>query len=223
MVRIHIQPESVLKIETQHIFALTALLFLVESCAFIFPGNANFLIVTAAIRTLDLAAISAFIYYFKLNRLFFNKKLFLQGIVQGILVSGAVGVLFFASFFLIIFFLNFNLINLLNSNTLDGEKLFLLIVAGGIISPVAEEFFFRGFIYKYLRQYNSIFFAVVSSSLIFALFHLNAGYMPVIQFAGGIFFALAFELSKNIYVPVTIHITGNIFIFTAPFINKFIF
>jgi len=81
-----------------------------------------------------------------------------------------------------------------------GVLLFLL--AG----PVAEELFFRGYIYGFLRQTFGISLSVAASALVFALMH---GSWAVPQMAGGIVFALAYEYSRNLWVPVGLHIGAN--------------
>jgi membrane protease YdiL (CAAX protease family) len=56
--------------------------------------------------------------------------------------------------------------------------LILFFIVGGIIAPVAEELFFRGILYGFLRRWGVI-VALVLSTLIFVLCHpINSG-IPV--------------------------------------------
>jgi len=87
----------------------------------------------------------------------------------------------------------------------------LLFLVGGLIGPVAEEICFRGILYTYLRRWG-ILLAVISSTAIFAALHAPHG-IPVTQVAGGLVFALAFEKSRNLMVPIVIHALGNLAIF----------
>ena len=89
----------------------------------------------------------------------------------------------------------------------------LFFLVGGIISPVTEELFFRGVIYGFLRRWGAA-SAVVFSSLAFVLAHHTAFTgLIFIQFTGGIVFASAYEIEKNLMVPVTLHVLGNLAIF----------
>ncbi len=99
-------------------------------------------------------------------------------------------------------------------------ELILYFVVGGMVAPVAEELFFRGVIYGFFRQWG-IWFAVVASTLVFALFH-TTGQMPVTQLVGGLVFAIAYEHKKSLATPVLIHMLGNISIFTLslPWVQK---
>lgn len=88
----------------------------------------------------------------------------------------------------------------------------LFFFVGGIIAPVAEEICFRGILYTFFRQWGII-TALVASTAIFAGLHLPHG-IPVTQIVGGIVFAVAYETSGNLMVPITIHCLGNLAIFT---------
>lgn len=91
-------------------------------------------------------------------------------------------------------------------------QILLFLLIGGVIGPLAEEIFFRGILYGYLRRWG-VFAAVSVSTLLFVLPHLTGGNLPVTQLVGGIVFALAYEKEKNLMVPITIHCLGNLAIF----------
>jgi membrane protease YdiL (CAAX protease family) len=91
-------------------------------------------------------------------------------------------------------------------------SIFFYLLIGGVIGPLAEEIFFRGIVYGYLRRWG-VFAAVAVSTLLFVLPHLTGGNLPVTQIVGGIVFALAYEKEKNLMVPITIHCLGNLAIF----------
>jgi membrane protease YdiL (CAAX protease family) len=89
----------------------------------------------------------------------------------------------------------------------------LFFIVGGIIAPVAEEIFFRGLIYGFLRRWGFP-LAFVISTLLFVLVHpMNRG-IPFTQIVGGLLFAAAYELEGNLLVPITLHGLGNLAIFT---------
>jgi membrane protease YdiL (CAAX protease family) len=94
-----------------------------------------------------------------------------------------------------------------------GSKLILFFVVGAVIGPLAEEIFFRGILYGFLRRWG-VFFAVAMSTLLFVLPHSYGHLIPITQVIGGILFAIAYEIEKNLLVPITIHVLGNLAIFT---------
>jgi len=89
----------------------------------------------------------------------------------------------------------------------------IYLLIGGVIGPLAEEIFFRGILYGYLRRWG-IYTAVTVSTLLFVLPHLAGSILPVTQLVGDIVFALAYEKEKNLMVPITIHCLGNLAIFS---------
>ncbi len=98
----------------------------------------------------------------------------------------------------------------------QGE-LILFFIVGGIISPVAEELFFRGIVYGFVRRWGVI-AAVTLSTLAFVLAHPTGSGIPLPQITGGVLFAAAYEKEGNLLVPITIHILGNIAIFSLSLI-----
>jgi membrane protease YdiL (CAAX protease family) len=95
---------------------------------------------------------------------------------------------------------------------LKPVQIVLLFCIGGIIGPLAEEIFFRGILYSFFRRWG-IFAALLISTLVFVLIHPVRG-PAVTQAVGGILFGVAFEVEKNLMVPITIHALGNMTIFT---------
>lgn len=91
--------------------------------------------------------------------------------------------------------------------------LLFFFVVGGIIGPVAEEMFFRGMLYGYFRSWG-MWPALLLSTAVFVLAHAIFHRIPLPQIVGGILFAIAYEKEKNLMVPITIHVLGNLAIFT---------
>jgi hypothetical protein len=60
---------------------------------------------------------------------------------------------------------------------------------------VAEEIFFRGLIYGYLRRWG-FWPALALSTLIFTLLHTGAAGILLPQIVGGLVFAAAYEIEK---------------------------
>jgi membrane protease YdiL (CAAX protease family) len=95
----------------------------------------------------------------------------------------------------------------------DTGQLIAFFLVGAIIAPVAEEIFFRGILYGFFRKWG-VPAAIILSTLLFVLPHISGRAVPVTQIVGGILFAVAYEVEKNLLVPITIHILGNLAIFT---------
>ncbi len=125
--------------------------------------------------------------------------------VFGILVAIAGGGLFLSGI---------NPLEMLSSPIpFKGRELILFFITGGLVAPVAEEIFFRGILYGYMRRF-SIPLAVAMTTLVFALCHARNAGIPLFQIVGGLVFALAFERSKSIAAPVIIHSLGNLALFS---------
>ena len=93
----------------------------------------------------------------------------------------------------------------------------LLFLVGGFIGPVAEEIFFRGLIYGYLRRWG-FWPALALSTAVFALLHAGAGGVPIVPMVGALVFATAYEIEKKLLVPITIHVLGNLTLFSLPYV-----
>jgi len=94
------------------------------------------------------------------------------------------------------------------------NDLFFFLMVGGIISPVAEEIFFRGMLYGYFRRWG-VWAALLLSTAVFVMAHAIFHRVPLPQIVGGILFAVAYEKEKNLMVPITIHVLGNLAIFAV--------
>jgi membrane protease YdiL (CAAX protease family) len=139
------------------------------------------------------------------------------GLKKGLLWSGIFGAI--ASITCVgLFAASINPLTLLKSplptQTMD---LVLFFFVGGIIGPVAEEFFFRGILYGFLRRWGVV-VALVLSTLIFVFCHPVSHGIPVTRLVGGLLFALAYEIGGSLIVPITIHTLGNLAIFTISLI-----
>jgi len=87
----------------------------------------------------------------------------------------------------------------------------LFFLVGGWVAPLAEEICFRGVLYTFFRRWG-VWVALIVSTAVFVALHSVHG-LPVTQVVGGIVFALAYETSRNLMVPLTIHVLGNTAIF----------
>jgi membrane protease YdiL (CAAX protease family) len=94
----------------------------------------------------------------------------------------------------------------------------LFFIVGGLIGPLTEELFFRGLLYGFFRRWGAP-AAILLSTLAFVLAHPVFPAIPVTQVVGGILFALAYEVEKNLMAPVTIHVLGNMAIFALSLLS----
>jgi membrane protease YdiL (CAAX protease family) len=93
----------------------------------------------------------------------------------------------------------------------------LLFLVGGLIGPVAEEIYFRGMVFGGLRRWG-FWPALALSTLMFSLLHAGGPGLPLTQIVGGLVFAVSYEIEKTLIVPITIHVLGNLAIFTLPLV-----
>jgi len=101
------------------------------------------------------------------------------------------------------------------------QALILFFLVGGIISPVAEEIFFRGLLFGFFRRWG-VTPAVVLSTILFVLPHLRKGAIPITQMVGGVVFAAAYEKEKSLAAPIIIHSLGNLTIFSLSLMPQLI-
>ena len=81
---------------------------------------------------------------------------------------------------------------------------FLIAFLAVILAPISEEFLFRAFLYRSLKNYISPALAAVITSLIFAGMHFNwLSFLPL--FLLGIWLCLTYEKTGNIFVPIMLH------------------
>lgn len=95
------------------------------------------------------------------------------------------------------------------SEVIYSGGLFMEIVSAVIAAPILEELFFRGMIYKRLRDMINVKAAVVVSALFFGAFHGNLVQF-VYAFIIGLMLAYVYEKFKTIWAPVIFHIGANL-------------
>lgn len=87
---------------------------------------------------------------------------------------------------------------------------FLLAFIGiGILAPIGEEMFFRGFVHTNLTDHFSFGWRVFISSLIFSLGHYDSIGVIATSFVMGVFLAIAYEKSKSLWFSIGMHIVNN--------------
>lgn len=81
----------------------------------------------------------------------------------------------------------------------------LAFVSAAIISPIYEEIFYRGFLYRWFRTRYGLWIAVLLSSFVFTIVHIPTYNVMPVNFISGIIFALAYERTNSIWPAVLIH------------------
>lgn len=202
-------------------YTVSIILFvLVELSGFFLIKILSPLITTAVLRGIQLMLFLIICNKIKLTNFFFGYKPY-KATLNALLILFFSGATFLITILTAKYFFNFHILKLMLFKLPKNYS--LLLLAGGIIGPVAEEFLFRGIIYNLIIKKQNKHIAVLLSALIFSFFHLGRTGLPVIQFAGGIIFAYSYSYSKNLISPIIIHCTGNIAIFSIPFFYKIFF
>ncbi|WP_376766231.1 CPBP family intramembrane glutamic endopeptidase [Bacillus haikouensis] len=77
---------------------------------------------------------------------------------------------------------------------------------------------YRGFLYPTIRNTFGIKKAILLSSLIFSLVHLPSLDILPVNFINGIVFALLYERTNSIYVPIIAHALFNFCLITLVYL-----
>lgn len=84
----------------------------------------------------------------------------------------------------------------------------------GAVSPLAEEFLFRGIIFEQIKSFTRPFAAVILSAVVFGIYHGN-GVQLAYGTILGVVLAQAYQVSGRFFVPVVLHGVLNILVFLA--------
>ncbi len=88
---------------------------------------------------------------------------------------------------------------------------FLTLLGAGILAPMAEELFFRGALFTWFRGRFNFSVALLTSSFLFGLAHIDTAAVVASSFVFGLVAAYMFERTKTLWVPIIMHITSNSF------------
>lgn len=95
----------------------------------------------------------------------------------------------------------------------------LAVVVVAFVAPIAEEAFFRGFIYPAFRKRFGVWAGIIISTIIFALFHARIWLMvPVV--AMGIILAFLYEKEKSLGPPIILHSLNNLISLIIIYVQK---
>lgn len=88
--------------------------------------------------------------------------------------------------------------------------LIALVLVVGIVGPMGEEVFFRGFVHGALRRRFGVAAGVVLSAALFSLVHVSpVGLVPI--FLIGVLLAVLYERTGTLAAPFALHAVNNTF------------
>jgi membrane protease YdiL (CAAX protease family) len=92
----------------------------------------------------------------------------------------------------------------------------LTIVYAIVIAPVGEELFFRGVLFRSLRDRHGFWVGAMGSAVGFALFHyipgsaVDAALLMIVMFFTGLALCFIYERRGTIVAPLAAHVTFNV-------------
>jgi membrane protease YdiL (CAAX protease family) len=206
------------RVKTPTLIAATSMVVLIEWMSLVW-GPAlplHHLAVTGVGRMIQIASMLLIVYWGEngLAPVGIHARKTAQGVFRGLIWSAAFAgcaALLAAIFYLVT---RNNPLVLVQTRLPDeSSAVLLLFITGGLLGPLTEEVFFRGLLYGYFRRWG-FWPALLVSTLLFVLPHSTRN-IPLTQVIGGILFAVAYEKERNLWAPVTIHISGNLAIFSV--------
>jgi membrane protease YdiL (CAAX protease family) len=102
-----------------------------------------------------------------------------------------------------------------------SASFWLGLIVFGVISPVAEELMFRGIIHNYLRRIMNLKLALLISSALFGIYHMNY-VQGMYGFLMGCLIAYAYEYFGDFKMAVAVHAVANILVYCltyTPIVN----
>lgn len=98
------------------------------------------------------------------------------------------------------------------AETLFSPKVMLIsYITTSLFAPIAEELVFRALVYRRIRDYINVKWAIIISSLLFGLYHGNV-IQCIYGTLMGIALAAVYERYKTLWAPVIAHIATNAFV-----------
>ncbi|MHA6260114.1 lysostaphin resistance A-like protein [Sporosarcina sp. CAU 1771] len=90
-------------------------------------------------------------------------------------------------------------------NHLSPLTFIIAFASASIISPIYEEIFYRGFLYRWLRSHFGLLSGMLGSSFVFMLVHIpNYNVLPV-TLISGLLFSWTYEKTGSIIPGIIIH------------------
>ena len=90
-------------------------------------------------------------------------------------------------------------------NHLSPLTFLIAFVSACIISPVYEEIFYRGFLYRWLRSHYGLWVGMLGSSFIFMIVHIPTYNVLPVSFMSGLLFSWTYEKTGSVIPAMIIH------------------
>lgn len=104
---------------------------------------------------------------------------------------------------------------LVTGGTAQLVTVFILLA---VVTPIAEELFFRGYVYRSLRHHWSVPVSIVLSALVFSGFHFYV-VQAIPIFVAGLLFALLYERTGSLLAPMVAHGVVNAIVVVLLFVR----
>jgi membrane protease YdiL (CAAX protease family) len=95
------------------------------------------------------------------------------------------------------------------SETVVRSDIVALLVLSIVIAPLAEELFFRGFLYNCLRRNLGTWMALLAQAGLFAIMHSYSTSRTLVVFGLGLALGAVYQWRKTLVTPVLIHASLN--------------
>ena len=93
-------------------------------------------------------------------------------------------------------------------NAHSGVEKWLLVGTAVLVAPIVEETIFRGFIYGVMKRYTDRWFAMLLSSILFAVVHVHLGSVAPL-FTLAVLFCVVYEITGCLTVTMWMHALFN--------------
>lgn len=87
-----------------------------------------------------------------------------------------------------------------------------------LLAPIVEEFLFRGYLFNKWGETIGVKKAMFFTSLLFSVLHFQSGFVG--QFIDGLFYCIVYMKTKNLIVPMILHIFHNALIKLITYYNN---
>jgi membrane protease YdiL (CAAX protease family) len=134
-------------------------------------------------------------------------KIWQYSVVVGLAIAACIGMNFIL-LMLQVAFPNLRYAQIASSAIFSASFIFQ-IMGFGVITSIAEEFLFRGLIFKRYRESSGFVRSMIFSSLIFAIVHSNLVQF-IYAFVLGALCAYVYEKFGTLRAPIVLHIVANI-------------
>lgn len=99
-------------------------------------------------------------------------------------------------------------VELVKSKGVSESNLFGTIAVSAILAPIIEEILFRGIVFKSLKKVIPVWTAIIVSSVLFGIYHMNI-VSVIYASCMGIVAAIIYERKNNLIFPIFVHIGNN--------------